>query len=148
MNWDDFFIGICKQVALKSKDPSTKTGCVIVEDNRIISTGYNGFPRGVEDHEKRYNHRETKYRYIEHCDRNAIYSAAKAGISLDGSIMYLTGPPCHECTRGIIQAGIKQVVWPEDNPFENDPERKKRWAFSSATAQTMADEAGVEFRRI
>ena len=148
-NWDKFFIDMCLLTASKSKDPSTKTGCVVVDQtNRVRSVGYNGFPVGVEDKKERYDDRETKYMFIEHCDRNAIYSAARAGISLEGCTMYLTGPPCHDCTRGIIQAGIKKVKWPKDNPFENNPETKTRWQKSIEVAETMAIESGVEFVRV
>lgn len=146
--WDNRFIEVCKLIATWSKDPSTKTGCVIVRDRRIISTGYNGFPEGVDDSPERYEDRPTKYRFIEHCDRNAIYSAAKNGISLQGATMYLTGPPCHECTKGIIQSGINVVVWPALNPFETDPKLIERWKESLDAAFVMQEEAGIEIRTI
>ena len=145
--WDHMFLAMATLVSLKSKDPSTKTGCVVVDaDNRIRSMGYNGFPQGVKDSHQRYEDRELKYALIAHCDANAIFSAARAGIPLKGCTMYLTGPPCAECTKGIIQAGIVEVVWPLDNKFE-EPETRARWAKSLGQAEMMADEAGVRFRR-
>lgn len=146
--WDHLFLAMATLVSLKSKDPSTKTGCVVVdEDNRIRSMGFNGFPQGVSDRTQRYEDRELKYALIAHCDSNAIFSAARAGIPLKGCTMYLTGPPCAECTKGIIQSGIVEVVWPLDNKFEGDVATNKRWAVSLRHASMMADEAGLTFRR-
>jgi dCMP deaminase len=146
--WDNRFLDLAKLISTWSKDPSTKTGCVIVKDRQILATGYNGFPRGVEDRPERYNDRPTKYRFIEHCDRNAIYQAAKVGVSLVGATMYLTGPPCHDCTRGIIQSGITVVAYPYNNPFDNDPKLHERWADSMQAAHAMLFEAGIEVRMV
>jgi dCMP deaminase len=147
--WDKHFLTLCKELAKMSRDPSTKTGCVVVRwDKSIASTGFNGFPRGVDDtKEKRYE-RPVKYLYTEHCDRNAILTAARHGVVLQGCTMYLTGPPCADCTRAIIQAGIVEVVWPEDNPFEQDPEVMARWWDSLKAAFEMMDEAEVKVRRV
>lgn len=142
-DWHKRYLELAQHIATWSKDPSTKTGCVIVKDNRILTTGYNGFPEGVIDSAERYNDRPTKYKYIEHCDRNAIYQAARLGLSLEGATMYLTGPPCHECTKGIIQSGITRVLWPADNPFENDPATMARWAESMEASTSMLLEAGI-----
>ena len=141
LKWDRRFLSEALSKASWSKDPSTKTGCVITRGFHIICTGYNGFPQGVQDNEDRYNNRELKYKLIEHCDRNAIYQAARYGISLEGSTMYLTGPPCAECTRGIIQSGIIRVVWPKDNKFETT-ETWERWKESCELAFMMMVEAG------
>lgn len=147
--WHRRFLEVAQLIATWSKDPSTQTGCVVVDPDRaIVSTGYNGFARGVNDSPERYNDREVKYRYVVHCDTNAIYSAAARGVSLRGCTMYLTGPPCNECMKGIIQAGIGTVVWPEDNPFERDPATMERWRVSIETTETMAAEAGIQFLRI
>jgi dCMP deaminase len=102
----------------------------------------------VFDHEERYADRETKYLFVVHCDTNAIYSAASRGVSLFGTTMYLTGPPCNECMKGIVQVGIRRVVFPRDNPFESDPEVRDRWAKSMRATQDMAMEADVEFIRV
>ena len=93
--WDHLFLAMATLVSLKSKDPSTKTGCVVVdEDNRIRSMGFNGFPQGVSDRAQRYEDRELKYALIAHCDSNAIVSSARAGIPLKRCTLYLTRHPC------------------------------------------------------
>ena len=148
-DWDELFLRMCFLVSRKSKDPSTRTGCVVVDRNhRIRSMGFNGFPQGVEDDPERYADRELKYRLIAHCDSNAIFSAARIGIPLEGCTMYLTGPPCSECTKAIIQAGIERVVWPRWNKFEDDPATRERWAVSIGCSDLMAREAGVSFERV
>lgn len=147
MGWDELFLRLASTMSEKSKDPSTKTGAVIVDaDHRVRAVGYNGFPRGVTDDSKRLDDRATKYQMIVHADLNAIYSAASVGVSLAGCTMYLTGPPCCECTKGIIQAGIKVVVWPQDSKFLLDAATNDRWRSSFMVARSMALEAGVEFR--
>lgn len=129
MNWDEYFIRQAMLVSEKSKDPSTKVGCVIVgKDNEILSTGFNGFPRGVQ--EGRYERyigdglkyelnsirwaRPEKYKWVEHAERNAIYNAARNGIRLIGSRAYLNWEPvpCSDCARAFIQAGIIEVIGP------------------------------------
>lgn len=149
LKWHRRFLEVARLISTWSKDPSTKTGCVVVDRNRaIVSVGYNGFARGVVDSAERYDDRETKYRFVVHCDTNAIYSAANRGVSLQGCTMYLTGPPCNECMKGIVQSGIDAVVWPEDNPFERDESVRARWAAQIEAAEDMADEAGVAFLRV
>ncbi len=149
LRWHRHFLRQAWLCAEMSKDPSTKTGCVVIDADRcIVSTGYNGFARGVNDKPDRYNDREVKYRFVVHCDTNAIYSAARRGVSLLGCTMYLTGPPCNECMKGIVQAGIHRVIWPEDNPFEKDPATQARWQGSIEASNAMAEEAGVQFLRI
>lgn len=148
--WDRRFLDVAKLISSWSKDPSTKTGCVVVNDRRrILSTGYNGFPAGVNDSEERYNDRDTKYKMVAHCDSNAVYSAASEGVSLLGCTMYLTGPPCNECMKAIIQSGIKRVVWPRENGFEKDgTPLQARWADSINFSFQMAEEAGVKMDRV
>lgn len=146
--WHQRFLILARNIATWSKDPSTQTGCVIVRDNRILTTGYNGFPPGVADLPERYNDRPTKYKFIEHADRNAIYQAAKQGISLEGATMYITGPPCHDCARGIISAGISTVIWPVRNPFESNTEVKARWSDSLEASFAMLREANVQYFRV
>lgn len=110
-NWDKRFIELSKNIAVWSKDKSTKVGAIITtKENDIVSTGYNGFPRGVDDDiEERYE-RPQKYLWTEHAERNAIYSAAKRGISLKGCTIYLPWFPCADCSRAIIQSGIDEMV--------------------------------------
>lgn len=141
LKWHRYFLSIVDVVAQKSRDPSTKVGCVIVgEDHQILSTGFNGFPRGVRDLEGRYRVRETKYMFIEHADRNAIFNAARTGIALKGSTMYLPWRPCHECTRAIIQAGITHIVV---NNLPISIELEKRWGKSWDVSDTMIIESGI-----
>lgn len=148
IKWHKRFLEICSQVSTWSKDRSTKTGCVIVKDRKIISTGYNGFTPGIDDENDNYHQRPQKYLYTEHCDRNAIYSAAREGISLKGSTMYLTHPPCADCSRGIVMSGISQVVWPIDNSFENPGEVFERWKDNVKISLEILDKGGVETERV
>jgi len=126
-DWDEYFLSIAFVVARKSKDPSTKIGCVVQRDNRILTTGYNGFSIGCPDEKELYDDRDYKYLNIVHADRNAIFAAAYQGVSLRGATMYITGPPCTNCSQAIIQAGIVRVVWPYLNKFEHDLDTKERW---------------------
>lgn len=147
--WDELFLRMAMLIAKKSKDPSTQTGCVVADpDRRVRSIGFNGFPAGVQDLPSRYANREFKYPLIAHCDSNAIYSAARSGISLLGCTMYLTGPPCSECMKGIIQSGIVEVVWPRPNKFQDDPETLARWRESFKMTELMQAESGVRFREV
>lgn len=148
LKWDRRFVTLAREIAKWSKDPSSKVGCVITDDREIVATGYNGFAANVNDSPARYTDRDVKYKLIVHADMNAILQAAKRGTSVRNCTMYLTGPPCNECVKGIIQAGIDRVVWPEDNPFENDEATKARWASSIAAANLMLTEAKVELTRI
>ena len=143
MDWDNYFLHIACVVRLKSKDPSTKIGAVIVgADHNIISTGFNGFPRGVSDHAWRYEDRPTKYALVEHAERNAIYNAARHGIRLESSTLYMVsmGPPvlpCSDCAKGIIQSGIKRLVVSAFKPLTPG------WEESFASSSTMLNEAGI-----
>ena len=91
MDWDEYFIKIAETVRLKSKDPSSQIGAVIIGlENQIISTGYNGFPRKVGEQEERWQ-RPLKYEYVCHAEVNSIYNAARHGIALRGTTLYLVG---------------------------------------------------------
>lgn len=144
-DWDIRFLELALQIASWSKDPSTKVGCVITTpDKRIVSTGYNGLPRGCDDNVKafpeRHNRELQKYDWYEHAERNAIYNAANLGNSLNGCIAFVTVMhPCTDCTRALIQSGIKRVVWQEPN----DPDVAKRWEFQIKLSMLMFAEAGV-----
>ena len=120
ITWDEYFMGVAKLSALRSKDPSTQVGaCIVSEDNKILSMGYNGFPTGCsaeefpwgKEHEKDdpYN---AKYLYSTHGELNAILNYR--GGSLEGSKIYVTLFPCNECAKAIIQAGIRLIVYDED----------------------------------
>lgn len=108
--WDEWFMKMMYLVATKSKDPRTKIGAVLVKDKRIISTGYNGICIGVDDVPEDRSSRPDKYKWYEHGERNSIFSAASIGIPVNGSTMYTNGTPCCDCTRAIIQSGVKKVV--------------------------------------
>jgi dCMP deaminase len=116
MNFDEYFLDIADVVRSKSKDPSSQIGAVIVgPDKQIISTGFNGFPRGIDEVDETRWERPVKYDYVEHAERNAIYNAARHGIALRGATMYMVGfgppcTPCIACAKGVIQAGISTFV--------------------------------------
>lgn len=143
MNWDTYFLNIANVVRLKSKDPSTKVGAVIVgADHNIISTGYNGFPRGVSDFAWRYDDRPLKYALIEHAERNAIYNAARHGIRLQDSTLYMVGMgpptlPCSNCAKGIIQSGITALVISAFKPLTPG------WEEDFDISHSMLYEAGI-----
>ena len=139
--WDTRFLGLAKHISDWSKDPSTKVGCVVVgEDREVRSTGFNGFPRGIEDTVERLNNREKKYPMICHAEENAIMHAARIGISLKDCTAYVTWPPCSRCARSLIQAGILEVVYPADS------EIPERWQEDFEIATSMFNESGVSYR--
>lgn len=107
---------MAEMIATWSKDPSSKIGCVVVNDERrILATGYNGFPKGIDDTEVRLNTRELKHKLVVHAEMNALMNALYSGVSLKGSTMYVHGLPiCPDCAKCVIQAGIKEIVIPTD----------------------------------
>jgi dCMP deaminase len=137
--WDNRYLSLAKEVASWSKDPSTQVGAVTVGAKKeVLSQGFNGFPRGIKDTDERYNHRETKYKFVVHAEMNAIYNATYSGTSLDGATLYIYGLPiCSECAKGIIQVGIKKVVIEKSKELDN-------WNESLRLSQEMFSEAGVE----
>ena len=135
--WDYRFVGIAHEVQSWSKDPSTKCGCVLVKDRRILSTGYNGLPANLSDSLSRYQDREFKLATIIHAEKNAIFNAAKNGSTTEGSTAYVTWPPCTQCASALIQAGIAKVVCPNPNTA---PER---WRANFLLANELLYEAGV-----
>ena len=115
-NWHKRFYDLALHIASWSKDRSTKVGAVIVDcDKRILATGYNGFPSGCDDTKEERHQRPAKYMYTEHGERNAIYNAVKSGVRLQGATLYCTMFPCADCTRAIIQSGIKTIITPVPN---------------------------------
>jgi dCMP deaminase len=140
MNWKDYFRNIVQQVKLKSKDKYTKIGAVIVgKDNEIVSTGYNSFPRGIHDGVDARQERPEKYYWFEHAERNAIYNAARIGVSTKDCTMYLTcGMPCADCARGIINAGIRRIIIEDD-----DDAMSSKWSEHAERSVIMFREAGV-----
>jgi len=137
-DWDARFMRIAEEVGSWSKDPGTKVGAVLVYDRRIISQGYNGFPKGVLDLQSRYENRDTKLSLTVHAEVNAILNAAKNGASTDGSTLYTTFAPCVHCSTAVVQAGIARVVAPN---FQFAPER---WRTNFAMGNDVLREAGIE----
>lgn len=121
MSWDDRWMGLARHVSGWSKDRSRQVGCVIVDPRQVlVSIGWNGFPRGVNDNVDARHHRPAKYQWTEHAERNAIANAAAKGVSTLGCTIYLPWYPCADCARMIVQAGIGQMVCVE--PDWNDPQ--------------------------
>lgn len=160
MSWDLFYIGLAEMWANKSKDRSTGVGAIIVgPDHEQRSSGFNGFPRKVDDNVECRHDRPLKYEFTEHAERNAIYNAARMGTPVDGCVMYLNWwpLPCPDCARAVIQSGIIEVIGP-DRPFKSgtkttltklidgtDPKGTPiDWHKSFETTKQMFEEAGVK----
>jgi dCMP deaminase len=111
------YLDMAKTISKKSKDRSSKVGCVIVSKkyNTVLSLGYNGFPRGfISDDDDKYHERPLKYDYTNHAEENAICSAARnGGVSLFNSVLFCTHPPCHKCTRLLINSGVETMIFPK-----------------------------------
>lgn len=138
-NWDMRFLDLAAHVATWSKDPNTKVGAVIVNDNKqVLSLGYNGFPRGVEDRVSRYEDRETKLLFVAHAERNALDNAY---VDVRGATMYTTLCPCNECAKSIVQKGIKRVV-----SYAPPYEIVER--FNITTTRILFKEGGVKLQLI
>jgi len=142
--WDRRFLAVAKEVSSWSKDPSSQIGAVIVNElGQIVGTGYNGFPRGVDDSEDRYNNRELKYKMVVHAEANACL---QAGAAARGGTIYVYpgwGSPCMctDCAKTAIQAGIKRSV---GLIRKIDADKLARWKESLELAQQMCDEAGLK----
>ena len=139
ITWDEYFMGVAKLSAQRSKDPNTQVGaCIVSPDHKILSMGYNGLPIGCSDDEfpwaREGGELDTKYLYVTHSELNAILNYR--GGSLDGSTLYVTLFPCNECAKAIIQAGIRTVVYGSD-----------KYAESAAVlaSKRMFDAAGVRY---
>jgi dCMP deaminase len=143
LKWDQRYLKLAQQIAQWSRDPSSKIGAIAVgSKGQVLSQGFNGFPRGLEDNHNRLVHRETKYKFTVHAEMNVIYNASYNGTSLDGSTLYVYGLPiCSECAKGIIQVGIRRVVMPTQNI---DP----RWLDSWIVSKEFFEETAVEYEFI
>ena len=136
INWDEYFMGVAMLAARRSKDPNTQVGaCIVSADNIIISTGYNGMPKGCSDDDFPWERtgEETKYPYVVHAELNAILNAN--GRSLKGSRLYVALFPCNECAKAIIQSGVSEVVYLSDK-YDGTP--------MNAASKRMLDAAGVK----
>jgi len=141
--WDRRFLALADHISGWSKDPSTKVGCIIVgEDREIRSTGFNGFPRGIDDSLERLEDREQKYPLICHAEENAIMHAARIGVSLKGCTAFVTWPPCTRCARSLIQAGVVEVVYPAEIEIPD------RWMEDFDRSTGMFAEAGLAVRKV
>lgn len=153
MRWDRHFLQLALDCARMSKDPSTRVGAVIVgPDREILSTGFNGLPRGIADTKARLEDRATKLKLIVHAEMNAVLAAARNGVRIKGASLYVAasdasglvwgGPPCTRCLVETMQAGIIEFV---SFHFKDAP---SRWADDLALARQLIDEAGLTFREI
>lgn len=142
LKWHRRFVEVAALVSSWSKDRSTKVGAVVVVDRRIVATGFNGFPMGCDDNVEARHARPEKYLWFEHAERNCVYQAARIGLSLNGATLYLNYAPmpCADCSRAVIQAGIKRIV---TGP-EFFPGLKEKWAEHFRVSTEMLREAGVE----
>lgn len=137
-SWDEHFMDMAILVAQRSKDPSTKVGCVVVsEDKIVVATGYNGLPRGVEDRSERME-RPAKYLWTSHAEENAVAQSARVGAKLKGGTAFVTHHPCSRCARSLIQAGVTRVVIGSGTTSMPDEEFE--------VARIMFKEAGVNVR--
>jgi len=140
ISWDEYFMGIAMLAARRSKDPNTQVGaCIVTADNIIISTGYNGMPKGCSDDEYPWEREgeQTKYPYVVHAELNAILNAS--GRDLRGSRLFVALFPCNECAKAIIQSGVKEVLYLSDK-YDGTP--------NNAASKRMLASAGVRFTRL
>ena len=140
LSWDQYFMGIAKLSALRSKDPNTSVGaCIVGTDNKILSVGYNGMPQGCSDDEYPWDREgdplDTKYLFVCHAELNALLNYT--GTNLQGARIYTTLFPCNECTKALIQSGISEVIYMEDK-YRDTP--------SVMAAKRMMKSAGICWR--
>lgn len=141
LSWDQYFMGIAKLSTMRSKDPNTSVGaCIVGKDNKILSVGYNGMPQGCSDDEYPWERDkedplETKYLYVCHAELNALLNYT--GTNLQGARIYTTLFPCNECTKALIQSGIREVIYSEDK-YANTA--------SVIAAKKMMHSAGIQYR--
>ena len=141
ISWDEYFMGVADLSGRRSKDPNTQVGaCIVSEDNKILSMGYNGFPRGCSDDEFPWGKGDPddyndKYLYVTHSELNAILNYR--GGSLEGSKLYVTLFPCNECAKAIIQSGIKELIYLSDKYHDTH---------ASIASRRMFNMTGVKYR--
>ena len=141
LSWDEYFMGLAHLSALRSKDPNTQVGAAIVDENkRVVSVGYNGFPKGCSDDVFPWDREgaalRTKYFYVVHAELNAILNSPR---SVAGCTIYVSLFPCNECAKAIIQSGIKRIVYESDKYADTD---------GIKASKAMLEAAGVELVRI
>lgn len=142
ITWDNYFMGVAVLSAMRSKDPNTQVGaCIVSQENKILSMGYNGFPVGCSDDDFPWNRdgdnsENSKYFYSTHSELNAILNYR--GGSLEGCKMYVTLFPCNECAKAIIQCGIKEIVYRDDKYAATE---------SVKASKRMLDAVGVKYTK-
>ncbi|MCW9034858.1 MAG: dCMP deaminase family protein [Rhodospirillales bacterium] len=142
--WHVRFLRLAHEVASWSKDRSTQVGAVVIRPDRTPGPyGYNGFPRSVDDDREDRHERPNKYDWTEHAERNAIFNAARIGVPLEDCSIYVTHFPCTDCTRAIIQVGMKKVIVDEASLGGDFGER---WGEGRQISREMFNEAGVEIK--
>ncbi len=144
LSWDEYFMGVAMLSAMRSKDPSTQVGaCIVSDDNRILSIGYNGAPNGYQDDnfpwDRTGDPKDTKYLYVVHAERNAILNYRGSRKDLEGSKIYVDLFPCNECAKEIIQTGIKEVIYLSDKYAQTD---------EVIVSKRLFNECGVTFRSL
>lgn len=140
LSWDEYFMGIASLSSLRSKDPSTQVGaCIVDNNNKVVSIGYNGMPRGVDDNKIPWGHGEgldSKYLYVCHAEFNAILNT-RNGSALSGCKIYVTLFPCNECAKAIVQVGIKEVIYLDDKYHDS---------IETTASRKILDMAGVSYK--
>lgn len=144
INWEEYFMAISKLSAMRSKDPSTQVGaCIVSNDNRILSIGYNGAPNGFNDDKFPWSREgenlETKYPYVCHAEMNSILNYRGSKKDLENARIYVDLFPCNECAKIIIQSGIKEVVYLSDKYAESE---------NNIASRRLLDNCGVKYRKI
>jgi len=144
ISWDEYFMAIAKLSAMRSKDPSTQVGaCLVGEDNRILSIGYNGAPNGFDDNEfpweRKGENLNTKYPYVCHAEMNAILNYVGNKKDLKDSKIYVDLFPCNECAKIIIQSGIKEVIYLSDKYADSE---------NNIASKKLFDKCGVKYSKI
>lgn len=144
IKWEEYFMAIAKLSAMRSKDPSTQVGaCIVSNDNRILSIGYNGTPNGYSDDEFPWDREgenlNTKYPYVCHAEMNAILNFRGSKKDLENAKIYVDLFPCNECAKAIIQSGIKEIVYLSDK-YKNTP--------GNDASKLLFDTCGVTYRSL
>ena len=140
--WHIRFVRLAQEVSTWSLDPSTKVGCVLVKNKRVVSTGYNGFPKNISDSFDRLLDREHKYEIIVHAEVNAVTTAALHGVSTEGCTAYVTFSPCSRCASVLINAGITSIYVAGGSIVPD------RWLDNLILASKLLAEAGVSYTTI
>ncbi len=144
LTWDEYFIALAKLTAMRSKDPSTQVGaCIVSEDNRILSVGYNGAPNGFDDDNFPWNRQgenlETKYPYVCHAEMNAVLNYRGTRKDFENARIYVDLFPCNECAKIIIQSGIKEVVYLSNKYKDSE---------NNIASRRLFDSCGIEYHQL